>query len=190
MKCKQAEMETHRRLQNEQEMEVWARLLSRELETDEWSWGRSYSGRVVKGSPGEVACPALWPRGLQHARRPCPSPSAAACSNSWPLSQWYHPTISSSLIPYLPSIFPSIRVFSSELALASGGQSTEASASASVLPMNIQGWFPLGLTGLILLFKGLSRVFSSIAVLKHQFLRFQPSLWSNSHIRTWLPEKP
>jgi len=83
----------------------------------------------------------------------------------------------------LPSIFPSIRVFSSESTLLIGGQSIGASASASVLPMNIQGWFPLGLTGWIfLLSKGLSRVSSSTTVWKHQFFRALPSLWSNSHI--------
>ena len=94
----------------------------------------------------------------------------------------------------LSSVLPRIRVFSNELALfTSGGQSTGASASASGLSMNIQGWFPLGLTGLIsLLFKGLSRVFST-TVWKHQFFSVQPSLWSlwpNPHIHTWLLEKP
>ena len=85
----------------------------------------------------------------------------------------------------LPSIFPSIRVFSNELVFTSGGQNTVT--LASVLPMNIQGWFPLGLTGLISLqYKGLSRVFSSTTIEKHQFFGAQPSLWSNSHIRTWL----
>ena len=90
----------------------------------------------------------------------------------------------------MPSFFPSIRDFSNELAFPSCGQSIGASALASVLPMNIQGWFPLGLTGLIsLLCKGLSRVFSS-TIQKHQFFSAQPSLWSSSHIRTWLLEKP
>ena len=93
----------------------------------------------------------------------------------------------------LPSIFPSISIFSSELLFASGDQSIRASVSASVLPMNIQGWFPLGLTGLItLLSKRLSRVFSSTTIGKHQFFGAQPSLWSTSHIHglTWLREKP
>ena len=87
------------------------------------------------------------------------------------------------LLPLLlPSVFPCIRVFSSELLFAAGGQSIGASVSASVLPVNIQGWFPLGLTGLIsLLSKGLSRVFSSAAFQKHQFFSTHPSLWSNSH---------
>ena len=87
----------------------------------------------------------------------------------------------------LPSIFPSIRVFSNKLSLHIRWQSIGASASAWVLPKKIQGWFRLGLTGLIsLLSKGLSRVFSSVTVQKHQFFSTQPSLWSNSHIHTWL----
>ena len=91
-----------------------------------------------------------------------------------------------------PSIFPSIRVFSTESVLhIRWPKSFGASASTSVLPMNIQGWFPLGLTGWISLqSKGLSRVFSSTTVWKNQFLSIQPSLWSNSHIHTWLLEKP
>ena len=95
-----------------------------------------------------VMSDSLWPHGLQHARFPCPSPIPRACSNSWPLSWWCHPTISSSVLHFLPSIFSSIKVFSNEFFI-SGGQRIEASASASVLPMNIQDWFPLGLTGLI-----------------------------------------
>ena len=90
----------------------------------------------------------------------------------------------------LPSIFPSISSFPVSQLFASGGQIIGSSALASVLPMNIQGWFPLGLTTLILLFKGLSRVFSSTTVQKHQFFGNLPSLWSNSHIHSWLLEKP
>ena len=111
---------------------------------------------------------SLWPPGLQHTRRPYPSLSHGACSNSCPLSQWCHPTISSSLTPLflLLSVFPSIRVFFPVSQLfASGGQIIGVSALASVLPVNIQGWFPLGLTGLISFkSKGLSRVFSSTTV--------------------------
>ena len=94
---------------------------------------------------------------------PCPSPSPGVCSNSCPLSQWHHPTISSCHpLLLLPSIFPSFRVFSMSRLFLSGGQSIRASTSASVLPVNIQGWFPLGMTGLISLqFKGLSRFLSS-----------------------------
>ena len=107
---------------------------------------------------------SLWPRGLQHTMLPCPPPSPGACSNSCALSQWCHPTISSSCrpLPLLPSIFPNIRVFLMSQLFASGDQSTGASASASVLSRNIQGWFPLGLTGLISLpSKELSKVFQA-----------------------------
>ena len=88
----------------------------------------------------------------------------------------------------LLSVFPSIRAFSDESVLPSGVQSIEA--SASVLLMNIQDWFPLGLTGLILQFKGLSGVFSNTTAQNHQVFSIQPSLWFNSHIHTWLQEKP
>ena len=99
-----------------------------------------------------------------------------------------HPLQSSSP---LPPVLPSIRVFSSELALRIRWPKYGASALASVLPMNIQGWGPLLLTGLISLqSKGLSRVFSSTTIWKHQFFSTQPSLWTNSHICTWLLEKP
>ena len=92
---------------------------------------------------------------------------------------------------FFPSIFPSIRDFSSESALCIRGQSSGVPASASVLPINIQDWFAFRLTGLIsLLSKGLSRVFSNTTVQKYQFFSTQPSLWSNSHIHTWLLEKP
>ena len=109
-----------------------------------------------------------------------------------PLSRWCHPTISSSVIPFssCPQSFPPSGSFPISWLFASGGQIIGASASASVLPMNIQDWFPLGWTGLILQSKGLSRVFSNTTVQKHQFFGSQPSLWSNSNIRTWLLEKP
>ena len=108
---------------------------------------------------------------LQHPRLPCPSLSPRICPSSCSLNQWCHPTISSSvaLFSCLQS-FPASRSFPVSQLFASGGQSIGASASASVLPMNIQGWFPLGLTDLIsLLSKGLSKVFFSIRVRKHQF---------------------
>ena len=114
----------------------------------------------------------LWPHGLQHARLPSPSPSPGACSNSCSLSGWYHPTVSSSVIPFSSCLqsFPASGSFSMSLYFESGGQSTGASASASVLPKHIQDWFLLGLTGLISLqSKGLSRVFSNTTVQKHQF---------------------
>ena len=105
-----------------------------------------------------VMSESLWPNGLQHARLPCPSLSPWVCSNSCLLSWWCHPTILSSVYSLSSCLqFPSIRVYTNELVLASGGQSIGVPASASTLPMNIQGWFPLGLTSLILLSKGLSK---------------------------------
>ena len=136
---------------------------------------------------------SLQPHGLQHHRLPCPSPTPGAYSNPCPLSQWCHPTISSSVIPFSSRLqsFPASGSFPMSRFFPSGGQSFGASVSASVLPMNIQDWFPLGLTGWISLqSKGLSRVFSNTTVQKHQFFGTQLSLWSNSHIHTWLLEKP
>ena len=142
-----------------------------------------FSHSVVSGS--------LRPHGLQHARLPCPSPSPRDCSNSCPLSWWCHPTILSSVVPSSSCLqsFPAWGSFQMSQHFVSGGQSTGDSASASVLPMNIQDWFPLGLTDLISLqSKGLSRVFSNTIVQKHEFFGAQLSLRSNSHIHTWLLE--
>ena len=136
---------------------------------------------------------SLWPHGLQHARLLCPPPSPIVCSNSSPLSQWCYLTISSSATPFSFCLqsFPALWSFSMSWLFTSGGQSIRASASTSVLLMNIQDWFPLGLTGLISLqSKGLSRVFSNTTVQKHQFFSTQPCLWSSSHIHTWPLEKP
>ena len=135
----------------------------------------------------------LWHHELPRARLPCPSLSPRVCPNSCPLSQWCHPTISSSVIPLLsyPQSFPASGTFPMRQLFIWGDQSIEASASASVLSVNIQGSFPSGLTGLIsLLSKGLSRIFSSTTAQKHQFCSIQPSLWYNPHIRSWLLEKP
>ena len=124
---------------------------------------------------------------------PCLSPTSGAYSNSCPLSQWCHPTISSSVIPFSSCLqsFPASGSFQMSRFFASGSQSIGVSASASVLPMNIQDWFPLGLTDWISLqSKGLSRVFSNTTVQKRQFFGAQLSLQSNSHIHTWLLEKP
>ena len=98
-----------------------------------------------------VVSDSLWPHGLQHSRLPCPSPTPRACSNSCPLSCWCHPTISSSVIPFSSCLqsFPSSGSFPMSQFFTSGGQNIGASASASVLPMNIQDWFSWGLTGLI-----------------------------------------
>ena len=131
------------------------------------------------------SCPTLCDPMNQHTRLSWPSLSPVLCSNSCPLSQWCHPTTLPSVAPFiLPSeSFPVNWLF------VSGGQSF--GASASVLPMNIQCWYLLGLTGLIsLLSKGHSRVLSSSTIWKHQFFSTQPFIWSNFHIHTWLLEKP
>ena len=140
-----------------------------------------------------VISDSLRPHGLQHARPPCPLLTPGAYSNSCPLSWWCHPTISSSVIPFSSHLqsFPASGSFPMSQFFASGGKSIGVSASASVLPTNIQDWFASGWTGLIsLLSKGLSRVFFNTTVQKHQFFRAQLSLQSYSHIHTWLLEKP
>ena len=140
-----------------------------------------------------VVSDSLRPHGLQHARLPSPSPSPGACSNSCPLSWWCHPTISSSVVPFSFCLqsFSASGSFQMSQFFWSGGQSIGISASVSVLPMNNQGWCPLRWTGLISLqSKGLSRVFPNTTIQRHQFFGTQPSLWSNSHIHTWLLEKP
>ena len=138
-------------------------------------------------TPWTTARQALWPHGLQHARLPCPSPTPGAYSNSCPSRWWRHPTISSSVVPFSSCLqsFPTLGSFQMSQCFASGGQSTGASASASVLPMNIQDWFPLGLTVFISFqSKGLSRVFSNTTIQKHQLFSAQLSLWSSSHMHT------
>ena len=140
-----------------------------------------------------VVSNSLWPHGLQPPRPPCPSPTPRVYSNSCPLSRWYHPTISSSVFSFSSHLqsFPGSGSFQMSQFFTSGGWSIGASASTSVLLMNTQDWFPLGWTGWICLqSKGLSRVFSNTTVQKHQFFSTQVSLQSNSHIHTWLLEKP
>ena len=132
---------------------------------------------------------SLRPQGLRHARFPCLSLPPRVCTNSCPLSQWCHPTISSSVSPFSSCLqsFPASESFPMSRFFTSGGQSIGASASASVLSMDIQGWFPSGLTGLISLqSKGVPRAFSNTTIWKQQFFSAQPSLWLNSHNRTWL----
>ena len=119
---------------------------------------------------------SLRPHGLQHARLPCPSPTPGIYWNSCSLSWWSHPTISSSVVPFSSCLqsFPASVSFLVSQFFISGDQNIGTSASAPVLPMNIQGWLPLGLTGLIsLLSKGLSRVFSNTTVQKHQSFGIQ-----------------
>ena len=138
-----------------------------------------------------VVSDPLQPHELQHARPPCPSPTPGVHPNSCPSSRWCHPAISSSVIPFsscpqsLPESFPMSQLFTW------GGQSIGASALALVPPMNTQDWSPLEWTGWIpFQYKGLSRVFPNATVQKHQFFSAQLSSQSNSHIHTWLLEKP
>ena len=134
----------------------------------------------------------LWPHGLQHDRPPCPSPTPGVYSNSCSLSQWCHPTISTSVIPFSSYIqfFPASGSLQNIQFFASGGQSIEVLASTLVLTMNTQDWSPSEWTGWTSLpSKGLSRVFSNTTVQKHQFFGTQLSSQSNSHIHTWPQEK-
>ena len=136
---------------------------------------------------------SLWLQGQEHTRLPWPSPTPRAYSNSCPSSRWCHPTISSSVVPFSSHLqsFPASGSFPMSWFFASGGQSIGVSASSSVFPMNMQDWFPLGLTGWISFqSKGLSRVFFNTTVQKHQFFGAQLSSESNSHILTWPLEKP
>ena len=140
-----------------------------------------------------VVSDSLRPHELQHARPPRPSPTPRVHPNSCPSSRWCHPIISSSVVPFssCPQSFPASESFQMSQLFTSGGQSIGVSATISVLPMNTQDWSPLGWTGCISLqSKGLARVFSNTTVQKHQFFSAQLSLYSNSHIHTWLPEKP
>ena len=135
----------------------------------EWVSMPSSRGSFHSFQFSSVAQFSLRHHGLQHARPPCPSPTPRVYSNSCPLNQWCHPTITSSVIPfssYLQS-FPASGSFPMSRLFALGGRSI--GALAIVLPMNIQGWFPLGLTGLMLQCKGLSRVFSSTTVGKYYY---------------------
>ena len=138
------------------------------------------AGRPQFSSVQSLSCVWLFvTHGLQHARLPCPSPTPWVYSNSCPLSQWCHPTISSSVVPFSSCLqsFPASESFQMSRLFASGGQSIGVSASTSVLPMNIQDWSPLEWTGWISLqSKGLSRVFSNTRVQKRQFFGTQLSL--------------
>ena len=135
---------------------------------------------------------SLQPHGLQHARPACPSQSPGVCPSSCSLHQWCCPAISSSdaLFSFCPQSFPTSGTFPMSRLFPSDDQNTGASASASVLPVNIQRWSPLRLTGLILQFKRLSGVFSSTTVQRHQFFHALPSLQSSSHNRMWPLGRP
>ena len=135
----------------------------------------------------------LWPHELHHARPPCPSPTPGVHSESHSSSQWCHPAISYSVVPFssYPQSLPASESFPMSQLFAWGGRSIGVSALASLLPKRSQGWSPSEWTGWISLqSKGLSRVFSNTTVQKHQFFSAQPSSQSNSHIHTWPQEKP
>ena len=140
-----------------------------------------------------VMSDSLRPHESQHARPPCPSPTPRGYSNSCPSSQWWHPAISSSVVPFssCPQPLPASGSFPKSQLFTWGGQSVGVSASVSVLPVNTQDWAPLGWTSWISLqSKGLLRVFSNTTVQKHQFFGAQLSSQSNSYIHTWPLEKP
>ena len=139
-------------------------------------------------SSHSVVPDSLWPCGLQHARLLCPSLSPGVCSNSCPLSWWCYLTISATPFSFCLQSFPASESFPRSQPFTSGSQSIGTSASATVLPMNIQDWFPLGLTSVIFLqFKRLASLLQQYS--KASVLRRSDFLWSNSHIRTWLLEK-
>ena len=172
-------------------MELWVKLngiwlLTRNSSRPNFKVGQFSSVQFSRS----VVSNSLRPHGLQHTRPPCPSPTPKAYSNSCPLSRWCLPTISSSVVPFSSRLqsFPASGSFPMSQFFTSGGQSIGVSTSASVLPMNIQDWFPLGLTGLIsLLSKGLRGVFFKVQ--RHQFFGAQPFLLFSSHFHTWLQKK-
>ena len=140
-----------------------------------------------------VVSNSLQPHKSQHIRPPCPSSTPRVHSSSRPSSWWCHPAISSSVVPFssCPQSLPASESFPMSQLFTWGGQSTGVTASASLLPKNTLGWSPLEWTGWISLpFKGLSGVFSNTTVQNHQFFGAQLSSQSNSHIHTWLLEKP
>ena len=157
----------------------WSRI---DPEQNHYDKGRA-AGPSQAQSVSQFSCSVvsdfLWPHGLQHARLSWPSPTLGVYSNSCPLSQWCHPTISSSAVSFSSCIqsFPASGSFQMSQFFASAGQSIGVSASTSVLPMNVQDWFPLGwIDWISLQSKGLSRVFSNTTVQKHQFFGAQLSL--------------
>ena len=150
-----------------------------------------YSVSSVQFIPS-VMSESLRPHGLQHARPPCPSPTPGVYSNSCPLSQWCHPTISSSVVPFSSHLqsFPASGTFPMSQLFASGGQSIGVSASTSVLPMNTQDWSLLGWTGWIYLqSKGLSRVIMS-KIVKEKCIWFLHQFWGNGHLISSEPSNP
>ena len=146
-----------------------------------WNFGEIFNITIFSSVQfsHSVVSDSLQPHESQHARPPCPSPTPRVYSKSCPSSRWCHPAISSSVVPFssCPQSFPASGSFKMRQFFASGGKSIGVSASASVLPMNIQDWSPSEWTGWISLqSKGLSRVFSNTTVQKHQFFCSQLSL--------------
>ena len=162
------------------------KIIDLEIERLSWIiWTVQFSRSVMFDS--------LWPHESQHARPPCPSPTPGVHSNSCASSRWCHPAISSSVVPFssCPQFLPASESFPMSQLFAWGGQSIGVSALASFLPKKSQGWSPSEWIGWISLqSKGLSTVFSNTTVEKHQLFGAQPSSQSNSHIHTWLLEKP
>ena len=164
---------------------TWLLSHTKTLSSSDVSVSVQFSHSVMSNS--------FWPHEPQHARPPCPSPTAGVHPNPCPSSQWCHPAISYSVVPFssCPQTLPASGSFPISQLFTWSGQSIGVSASASVLPMNIQDWSPSGWTGWISLqSKGFPRVFSNTTVQKHQFFSTQLSLWSKSHIHAWLLEKP
>ena len=161
-------------------------------------WWRCWKDHIGSGTSSvqfshSVVSNSLRPHESQHARPPCPSQTLAVYSNSCPSSQWCHPAITSSVVPFssCPQSLTALGSFPVSQLFTWGGQSIGVSASTSVLPMNTQDLSPSGWTGWISLqSKGLSRVFPNTVVQKHQFFSTQLSSQSNSHIHTWPLEKP
>ena len=157
-----------------------------------WTTREAQNTQSVQFS-SSVVSDSLRPHESQHARPPCPPPPPGLHSDSCPSSQWCHPAISSSVVPFssCPQSLPASESFPMSQFFPWGGQSTGVSALASFLPKNTQGWSPSEGTGWISLqSKGLSRVFSNTTVQKHQFFSTHLSSQSNSHIHTWPQEKP
>ena len=158
-------------------------------------WRRKESNKTEWLNWNELNCisDSLWPHGLQHIRLPCLSPTPGVYSNSCPSSQWCHPAISFSVVPFssCPQSLPASGSFTMHQLFSWSGQSIGVSALVSFLPKKSQGWSPSEWTGWISLqSKGLSRVFSNTTVQKHQFFSIQLSSQSNFHIHTWLLVKP
>ena len=156
-----------------------------------------FSLEIIQFSSVQFSCSvvsdSLQPHKSQHTRAPCPSPTPGVHPDLHPSSQWCHPTISSSVIPFssCPQSLPALESFPVSQLFAWGGQSIGVSAIESVLPKNTQDWSPLKWTAWISLqSKWLSKVLSNTTVQKHQFFHIQLSSQSNSHIHTWLLEKP